>query len=160
MAADRQSATILLVANDVALIRTVEAFLRPAGYTVLTANDGLTAFGLLREMQKLPALLISDVELPGISGVDLAALITGVCPFCRVLLISGAAPPPEADGHGWTFRPKPVTREVLLSTVAAMLDVRPDAGCSSDCPEKSPKNDERVALREASSRPPAAPGGR
>jgi two-component system, OmpR family, KDP operon response regulator KdpE len=59
---------ILLVDDEVALLRTLSMNLRARGYRVTTANDGETALATLRRDQ--PDLVILDLGLPGISGAE------------------------------------------------------------------------------------------
>jgi EAL domain-containing protein (putative c-di-GMP-specific phosphodiesterase class I)/DNA-binding NarL/FixJ family response regulator len=68
------SITTVLIAEDDGSIRTVlNATLRSAGYRVLEADNGVTAFKLALEWH--PALVISDVMMPGGSGQDLLAAL-------------------------------------------------------------------------------------
>jgi DNA-binding NtrC family response regulator len=73
-----------------------------------------------------PDLLISDVMMPDISGIDLAILMTAQCPGCKVLLFSGQASTSDllqtAREKGYNFRllSKPVHPRDLLSEVGTM----------------------------------------
>jgi two-component system KDP operon response regulator KdpE len=59
---------VLLVDDEVALLRTLSMNLRARGYRVTTAQDGETALATLRREQ--PDLVILDLGLPGISGTE------------------------------------------------------------------------------------------
>ncbi|MEZ4725633.1 MAG: response regulator transcription factor [Caldilineaceae bacterium] len=62
--------TILLVEDDAQIRRVVEGYLKQAGYHVLTAADGVV--GLALAQQTKPALLVLDLMLPGIDGLEIA----------------------------------------------------------------------------------------
>ena len=52
----------------------------------LTAYDGSTALQLMRD--ELPDLIISDITMPGLSGLELAEQARRICPACKIILIS------------------------------------------------------------------------
>ena len=60
--------TVLLVDDDLALLRTLSMNLEARGYRVGTAADGESALAVLRHSQ--PDLVILDLGLPGVSGTD------------------------------------------------------------------------------------------
>ncbi len=62
-------AKILVIDDEPSIIRLVEAYLKPEGYEVLTASDG--AAGLKAARAFKPDLLILDVMLPGMDGIEL-----------------------------------------------------------------------------------------
>jgi len=65
--------SILLVDDDVDQLALVSKLLQHAGFTVQTANDALTGFDLAKQL--LPDLLISDVVMPQIDGIELCNMI-------------------------------------------------------------------------------------
>jgi two-component system alkaline phosphatase synthesis response regulator PhoP len=64
------NATILVIEDDAQIRRVVEGYLRQAGYRVLTAADGVA--GLSLAQQAKPALLVLDLMLPGLDGLEIA----------------------------------------------------------------------------------------
>jgi two-component system alkaline phosphatase synthesis response regulator PhoP len=62
--------TILVVDDEVKIVKTVRAYLEAAGFRVVTANDGQTALTIFRHEK--PALVILDLGLPRIDGLDVA----------------------------------------------------------------------------------------
>ena len=71
---DGQDDNSVLIVNDLPeQLMLMQGLLRKAGYSVLTAEDGLEAFNLAK--QKHPDLVISDVCMPGVGGLE----------FCRLL---------------------------------------------------------------------------
>jgi hypothetical protein len=81
-------ATILIV-DDEPEVRTVVAeFLEDFGYNVLQANGGTQALGRLTDHPDVE-LLITDIRMPEMSGIELADLATEQNPHLKVILISG-----------------------------------------------------------------------
>jgi two-component system cell cycle sensor histidine kinase/response regulator CckA len=125
--------TVLLVDDDDAVRQFLEACLMRTGYTIMAARDGADALNLLKRTESEIDLLVTDVDMPQMSGMELADITTAARPQCEVLLVSGKPLPPEADGHGWEFLPKPFTPDVFIGAVEAMLhrtrgEARKDSG--------------------------------
>jgi len=62
--------TILVVDDESKIVKTVRAYLEDAGFRVATAGDGQTALTVFRHER--PALVVLDLGLPGIGGLDVA----------------------------------------------------------------------------------------
>lgn len=124
--AEAAPAHILLVDDEPALLRLGAQALERAGHRVTTAADGHDALDLLEDGLR-PGLLVTDVAMPGLDGVDLAGRAGGLCPGLPVLLLSGyAASTLSVDwqGKGWGFLAKPWTVDSLCIAVASALDRR------------------------------------
>jgi YesN/AraC family two-component response regulator len=73
-----------------------------------------------------PELVITDVVMPGMSGVEMAVLIQERRPACKVLLFSGNAvtsdllQPARRQGHDFELLAKPVHPKDLLAKIAAV----------------------------------------
>jgi CheY-like chemotaxis protein len=73
-----------------------------------------------------PDLLISDVVMPGLSGVDLALRIQALCPTCKILLFSGQAATADLlqaahqQGHDFRLLLKPVEPTELLAEISVI----------------------------------------
>jgi len=65
--------TVLAVDDEVAVLRLIRQALKRAGYEVITARDGKEALALLE--RERPVLIISDVLMPGIGGLELVRLL-------------------------------------------------------------------------------------
>jgi len=121
-------ATILVVDDEPSLRRLLRTALERAGYGVLEAADGPQALLLARAEQ--PALILLDVALPGLSGLEVCRRLRAEPANSRtpVLLISGVLPPneatklAEAGASGWLT--KPFTPATLLERVEALLTAR------------------------------------
>src|SRR5687767_4462871 len=120
---------IALVADDDPGIRGLVAeWLRGEGWKVLEAEDGATALALGVAAGPELALVISDVEMPGLDGRAVADGLWAVRPGLPVVLMSGGwrpggdpAPGPRA---GARFLPKPFRPADLAAAVAAALSGR------------------------------------
>ena len=106
--------------------------LRDAGYPAFAAYEAEGALMLCRH--HAPELLISDVNMPRISGIELAQQVFREMPACQVLLFSGhvdTAPllaAARAQGHQFECLAKPVHPADLLARVRTLCDAREAAG--------------------------------
>jgi two-component system NtrC family response regulator len=80
---------ILIVDDDASQRRLIEFWLEEEGYSTVTAADGTAALQLFE--QKSPALVISDIRMPGLSGLDLLTRIKSVNSDTPVILITAFA---------------------------------------------------------------------
>lgn len=78
--------TILIVDDYPDALDVWELYLRSSGFVVLTASDGLQALSLAREA--LPGVIVMDLELPGLSGIEVARALRSNEPTCRIPLIA------------------------------------------------------------------------
>jgi hypothetical protein len=83
--------TILLVEDDEAVRRVTKMTLEEMGYTVIEAMNGEQAIELLREKRGGVQLVITDVIMPGLSGVDVEQALREIEPGIKVLFVSGYA---------------------------------------------------------------------
>ena len=118
--------TILLV-EDEEMVRVVASTsLRAKGYQVLEASNGVEALAVASAHHGPIQLLITDVIMPQMGGVQLAANLARSRPDTRVLYTSGYTEEPMvlrgAPGTGGEFLPKPYVGETLTSRVREMLD--------------------------------------
>jgi CheY-like chemotaxis protein len=115
-------ATILLVDDEPVLRRVCARLLAKLGYRVLEAPGGAEALELYRSKNRDIDLVLLDVIMPGLGGLETLARLRELHPEVRVLLCSGYGDktgvelPPEVE-----FLPKPYTAEQLSQKVAAAL---------------------------------------
>ena len=116
---------ILVVDEESVTADTLAKVLRRNGYATEAAYDGNGA--LQRALLSPPELVITDVALPGMSGVQLAITIKRVYPDCKILLYSGQASTPElirshhCAPYDFTLLSKPVRPRDLLALVEHRL---------------------------------------
>ncbi len=114
--------SVLIVDDEKNIADTVALILQDAGYAAKPAYDGSVALSMTRE--HAPDLIISDVLMPGINGIELAITVRLQYPHCIVLLLSGQAASAdmleEARARGYEFEllAKPLEPEDLLKKVA------------------------------------------
>jgi CheY-like chemotaxis protein len=94
-----------------------------AGYAVIEAKDGEQALQILRRRDTPVDLVISDVVMAKLGGIELARSLASERPSLPVLLISGYDIEGFADEprHLTSFLQKPFTSGELLEKVAALL---------------------------------------
>ena len=79
----------LLIVDDENSIRvSMSHFLIEIGYRVQTASDGYTALAKIHE--EIPDILLSDLNMPGMSGFELLSVVRSHHPAIRVIAMSGA----------------------------------------------------------------------
>jgi len=121
--------TILLVEDQADVRSPMEQVLKAHGYHVLVAADGLEALQLSEQYDHPIHLLLTDLVMPTMGGVELAERLRPERPEMRVLYTSGYADRPflqkaMADPD-IGFVPKPFTVESLTQKVRTTLDRRP-----------------------------------
>ncbi|MBN1941785.1 MAG: response regulator [Phycisphaerae bacterium] len=119
--------TILVAEDDESVRQLVVHVLREAGYTVLETANAREAMPLGHEYAAQIDLMLTDVIMPGLSGLELAKKIQPLRPDMRVLFISGYAKLSALAGGGEFptgagFLAKPFSREALLQAVRSTLD--------------------------------------
>lgn len=117
----QEQKTILVVDDDPIVLRSVSAVLADDNYNVLTSSSGREALQQSRDYKREIHVLLSDFEMPGLSGVDLASKMTLERPELKVLLMSGSTEGILALGKGWRFLPKPFGSSQLSKLVVALV---------------------------------------
>jgi signal transduction histidine kinase/ActR/RegA family two-component response regulator len=118
------SYTVLLVEDEPDVRECTEAVLKLAGYHVIQADSGHAALELWKAQGDSVDLLLTDIVMPGLSGLILAELLRAKRPTLEVLYISGYVGPAIADTSALserTFLPKPFTPDQLLAKVEGLL---------------------------------------
>jgi len=117
--------TVLVVEDRVDLRELVGNSLQVYGYRTLIAESVDDALRFLASKETEIDALVTDVVMPKMSGVELAAQALKLRPAIRVLFMSGYAPDPEHRAlfanNGAAFLQKPFTPEQLAAKVAALL---------------------------------------
>ncbi|MCZ8181450.1 MAG: sigma-54 dependent transcriptional regulator [Beijerinckiaceae bacterium] len=117
---------ILVVEDDRMVRRALVEWLGIAGHHVIEAEDGATALAQLP--QASPELVLSDIRMPGLSGLDLLARIRAVDPDLPVVLVTGHGDVPMAvaamQGGAHDFVTKPYDPDHLAAIIARGLAFR------------------------------------
>jgi len=118
-------ATVLITEDDDAVRRTIEQVLLVAGHRVLSAASAKEAHALSAAHEGGIDLLLSDVVMPGVGGLELADQILEQRPETRVLLVSGYSDQLTSAGGSidarFAFLAKPFTPDVLLARIGELL---------------------------------------
>ena len=118
--------TKLLVVDDVPLFRAgLVSALKDAGYDVVGEAD--TAEGAVAQAESVqPDLVLLDVLMPGMSGLEVVEKITAVAPDCNVILLTGSESEEDmltalkAGARGYVVKDTPFPKLVdSISSVAA-----------------------------------------
>ncbi|MBI3110347.1 MAG: PAS domain S-box protein [Ignavibacteriales bacterium] len=118
--------TILIVEDEEPLREMLVATLQGIGYRVLQAGDGMTALELYERQSKEIDLVISDLGLPKLDGLEALSAMKKITPSLRTILVSGYVEPRER--HRITsekiraFVQKPYTPLDILSATRKVLD--------------------------------------
>jgi PAS domain S-box-containing protein len=127
--ADRGQETILIVEDEINLLRLARQYLENQGYKILEAADGAAALQIVDGYKGTIDLLLTDVIMPGMNGRELSAQITKLLPAIRVLYMSGYTE--NAVGHdgtldaGINLLQKPFNLPLLKDRVREVLDSEP-----------------------------------
>jgi two-component system cell cycle sensor histidine kinase/response regulator CckA len=113
--------TILIVDDDPGILVVVSAILDGSEYSIMTARNGSNALEQSRAFKGDIHLLLSDFEMPGMSGIELATLMTIARPDLKVLLMSGFAGGMLILNEGWHFLTKPFLTSQLQALVAGLV---------------------------------------
>jgi len=118
---------VLIVDDEQTIADTLAVILSRSGFSVRTAYDGKAAFEIAK--QDPPTLVISDVVMPEMTGVELAIALKHKIPECRILLFSGQAATADlldrarAEGHDFAIVSKPIHPKDLIRKVSEYLQL-------------------------------------
>lgn len=116
--------SILVVDDDESLRRVTQLQLEEAGYRVLTASNGNEALGII-ELETLP-LVITDLKMPGLSGLDLLKQIRQDHPETSVLMITAFGTVQNAveamKAGAYDYITKPIDYEELILVVNRAME--------------------------------------
>ena len=126
---------ILVVDYEPAVLSLVKAILEGAGYAVLAACNGQQALALCESPNHSIDLLLTDINIPDISGLELACRVSEMAPRVSVLFMAGC----RTGSQGLEFLrrngpfsdcaviSKPFTSRELLGQITAAVSTAPCA---------------------------------
>jgi len=118
---DQRAARILVVDDEAAIRLTMDMLLRRHGYTVWTAANGSEALALMA--QQPFDLLLLDLKMPELSGLEVAHRAHALQPAAAILILTGSSPIEGAldvPGVGQlTYMHKTASPQEVLERVAA-----------------------------------------
>jgi DNA-binding NtrC family response regulator len=148
--------TILVVDNDQVVCKAVVSILERANFHVLSANSGVAAINLAEETAGEIHLLLSEVDVPQMSGPDLGQALKMTRPDIHVMLMSG-----QEHGnllvpnYGWAYIHKPL---VATKLVRMIKDVLHSADRSQPGGQEFESSTEGVRKQQEHNRPRRQPG--
>jgi len=122
----RGSETVLIVEDEDGVRKLIYSVLAANGYKVLEARDGAEALAIYEAHQEKLSLVVTDVVMPNMTGLELGERLNRLNPALLVLYMSGYQEDQiaGADEHErqYIFLQKPFTPDVLLTRVRELLD--------------------------------------
>lgn len=113
----------MLVEDTDQLRRFLIKVLENAGYTVLSADSGPNALILAAETKGRIDLLLTDWDMPEMSGIALGKALKLIRPDVRVMQMSGGAHDTMmVMNYGWAFLEKPFIASKLLKMISDVLN--------------------------------------
>jgi len=117
--------TVLLVEDEDAVRALAREFLTLFGYEVVETSSGEEALRVFEQVKETIDVVVTDLIMPGMGGVDLAKKLVRIKPGLRVLLVSGYARDTLEDlefkSEGFAFLQKPYTMEDFARRIANLL---------------------------------------
>lgn len=116
---------ILIVEDDEMMRGILEIFLKDKGYQVLAVQDGREAVNAYKEFGGSIRIVISDLEMPHLNGVDMYRQLKEMNPDVKVVLASGYLDPRlqhqlQCEGARY-FLNKPYTPDEVLEKIGEAL---------------------------------------
>ena len=115
---------IIVVDDEPVIADTLVNIMLGEGHEAFAVSSGESAISLTKLMRPArPDLLVTDVIMPGMNGVETAKEIMKLVPTCRIILFSGQAASTdlvakaEAEGYSFEILAKPINPNILLATI-------------------------------------------
>lgn len=116
-----RGARVIVVDDETRIASTLVEILKGEGYEAMAASTGDGAVELARSFN--PDIVLSDVILPGLNGIEVGVQINALFPKCRVILFSGQAATLDLlkdarrRGHEFEILAKPIKPAALLAII-------------------------------------------
>ena len=125
VAKDSRKQRVLVVDDELLIAQSLRDILSRAGFEAVFSLSGTEAIELAERI--CPDIVISDVIMPDLDGVQTAIGIQRACPDARILLLSGQAATSDilerarAEGHDFELLPKPIHPARLLAAINKLM---------------------------------------
>lgn len=112
---------VLVVDDESVIADTVAAILNRSGYEAISRYSGMDAIEAIQ--QRCPDIIVSDVVMPDLNGIQLAKAARSICPRARIVLFSGNVDTESllddasVEGYFFEILPKPVHPLRLLKAL-------------------------------------------
>ncbi len=121
----RRQARILVVDDEPAIRHFVRSILEHAGHEVIDASQGEEALGILQGAAPPPDLLLTDIVMPGMNGIMLAAQAHHFVPGLHVIFMSGFSQDFADELSGSVCLSKPFKPAELIAAIQAAVSPHP-----------------------------------
>ena len=116
---------ILFVDDEPGILTALKRVFRKDAYEIETANDGESGIEAFRRFR--PSVVVSDMRMPGMTGVEFLAKVRAIDPEVVRVMLTGCTDLPAAEaainqGEVWRFLTKPWNEEDLRATVASAVE--------------------------------------
>src|ERR1700733_7174539 len=114
---------IIVIDDEPVIAETVVEILNHEGFEATAASSGTSAIELARTVR--PDVVLSDVIMPALNGVETGIRIREIVPNCKIILFSGQAATVDLiekahrQGHRFEILAKPIKPEQLVSVIRA-----------------------------------------
>lgn len=114
---------VIVIDDEPVIADTVVEILNGEGFEAMAVSTGASAIELAKAFD--PDVVLSDVIMPGLNGVETGIRIREIAPNCRVILFSGQAATVDLleeareQGHRFDILAKPIRPEQLISVIRA-----------------------------------------
>jgi CheY-like chemotaxis protein len=121
---------VLLVDDENSIRHSLYELLETGGYEVLAASSGLEGLTIFRQSLHPIELLVTDYNMPKMSGLELARECSRLCNELSVLYVSGSRPDEELQAPKRGFLAKPFRGHDLLRKAKELLLIQPSGQLS------------------------------
>ncbi len=122
---DGKNVKIIVIDDEALIAETVVEILNDEGFEAASASSGVSAIELAKTLR--PSILLSDVIMPGMNGIETAIKIREIVPNCKIILFSGQAATVDLleqarrQGHRFEILAKPIKPEHLIQVIRSSL---------------------------------------
>lgn len=117
--------TILLAENEGPLKQFVSALLNRQGYNLIIVSTAPEALERAQAFRGVIDLLLTDIDIAGMTGIELAIQVNRARPDTKILMISGLDSGILLLNNGWQFLPTPFLADMLRDRIRDFLSEQP-----------------------------------
>jgi CheY-like chemotaxis protein len=114
-------ATVLVVDDDAGVRQIAAIILEQKGHQILKASNGLEGLMVYSSYRANLDLVLTDIDMPQMNGIELAARIRARDPSKKILLMSGRAPDDCPGADNYPMLSKPFGPDQLMAAVDELL---------------------------------------
>jgi CheY-like chemotaxis protein len=117
---------IIVVDDEPIIADTLVDILKGEGHHALAVSDGASAIQWAKLL--LPDVMVTDVIMPGMDGVEMAKAILKTLPRCHIILFSGQTASSDllakarSEGYSFEVLAKPINPEILLERIKTLAE--------------------------------------